>query len=56
MRYLITTTDGQEPFFTEWFDVENHFNSELGMVVFDLATNKYLRDGFDWTEIPEDHL
>jgi hypothetical protein len=55
MRYLITTKN-QPPFFSDWFDAENLFNAEVGMVVYDLAKGVYTTDGEKWEEIEEDHL
>ncbi len=55
MQYLITTKDNP-PFLTKWFDAENNFNSELGMVVYDLINNKYTTNGIDWADIEFDHL
>lgn len=55
MRYLITTNKNP-PFFTEWFEPENNFNSEIGMVVYDLCKFVYTTDGVNWKEIQEDHL
>jgi len=54
-QYLITTSI-QEPFYTNYFDAENHFNSELDMVVFDLRNHTYTTNGIIWQEIKEDHL
>ena len=45
-----------KPFLTEWFDSENHFNPEIGMIVYDLVEKKYTSDGKEWHEIEEDHL
>ena len=55
MRYLITTTS-QDPFLTEWFQSENHFNKDVGMVVYDLQTERYTKDGNKWEKIDVDHL
>ena len=55
MRYLITT-DITGPFLTNWYEAENHFNAEVGMVVYDLYTNKYTTDGTTWIEITTGHL
>lgn len=55
MRYLITTNT-HPPFFTDWFDSENNFNPEIGMVVYDLATQKFTNDGLTWNTIFIDHL
>lgn len=55
MRYLITTKY-DEPFFTEWFDPENNFNAEVGMIVYDLTHYTYTVDGINWKEITFDHL
>lgn len=50
-RYVYVPAQG-EPFNTEWFQPENHYNE--GDKVFDLATGKYY-DG-EWKPIKEDHL
>lgn len=44
MKYLVTYIDGElrKAFYTNWFDVENNFNTELGMIVFDLVNHKYM--------------
>ena len=55
MRYLITTTT-DKPFKTEWYDYENFFNAEIGMIVYDLIKNKYTTDGKTWKRIQIDHL
>jgi len=47
MQYLITTTSG-EPFTSKWFDAENHFNVEIGMVVYDTWNCCYMTDGKNW--------
>ena len=56
MRYLITTKEVHEPFLTEWFDEENHFNAEIEMVVYDLFMDKFTTDGHTWFDIQIDHL
>lgn len=56
MQYLITTTDGNEPFLTNWYTHDNVFNIDVGMVVFDLVNRKYTNDGTQWKPIEEDHL
>lgn len=55
MRYLITINT-QPPFLSDWFDAENNFNAEVGMVVYDLAKGVYTTDVDKWNEIEEDHL
>lgn len=55
MRYLITC-DVCMPFLTKWFDAENNFNKEVGMVVFDLLNQVYTTDGYNWENIQIDHL
>lgn len=55
MNYLIFT-DSHEPFYTNWFDAENHFNGEDNMVVFNLLSHTYTIDGKTLNEIKEDHL
>lgn len=58
MRYLVTYIENglQKAFYTNWFDVENNFNSEAGMVVFDLVNHKYMVNSLGWSDIEEDHL
>lgn len=54
MRYLIVFKDGGDPFYTQWFQYENHFIK--GMIVFDFSENKWTDDGVSWQEIKIDHL
>jgi len=57
MRYLVTG-NGIEPFFTDWFDIENMYDISSRMVVFDLAKREYY-DGNPakvWFMIKDDHL
>lgn len=58
MQYLVTYTENgvQKAFYTNWFDVENNFNSEVGMIVFDLLNHKYIVNSLGWVNIEEDHL
>jgi hypothetical protein len=58
MKYLVTYIENgiQKAFYTNWFDVENNFNSEVGMVVFDLVNHKYMVNSLVWSDIDEDHL
>ncbi len=57
MRYLITTTDITcPPFLTNYFEPENHFDSEIGMIVYDLHTDRYTTDGIAWNALAIDHL
>ena len=55
MRYLITTKNNT-PFLTNWFEPENHFNSDDGMIVYDLKLEEYTTDGVNWYEIEIDRL
>jgi hypothetical protein len=55
MNYLIVTNK-YEPFYTNWFDADNDFNKELGMIVFNLLSHKYTTDGKTWYDIFQDHL
>lgn len=54
-RYLVTTK-GDEPFFTQFFTPENHFVTDVGMVVYDLVGRLYTDDGEEWFPIEVDHL
>lgn len=58
MQYLVTYTENgvQKAFYTNWFNVENNFNSEVGMIVFDLLNHKYIVNSLGWVNIEEDHL
>ena len=58
MKYLVTYIDNgiQKAFYTNWFDIENNFNSAAGMVVFDLINHKYMVNSLGWTDIGKDHL
>lgn len=56
MRYLITTQEFRMPFLTNKFQAENHFNFEIGMIVYDLVQCKFTTDGRTWYEIEIDHL
>jgi len=58
MRYLVTYVENglQKAFYTNWFDVNNNFNTEVEMIVFDLIAHKYMINGLGWADIEEDHL
>jgi len=55
MQYLITFKNGQ-PFFTKWFEPENHFNADIDMVVYDCVNCCYTKDGINWIPILIDTL
>jgi hypothetical protein len=55
-RYLVTITDTKESFFTNFYLHENHFNKDVGMVIYDLENGLETRDGVTWTKVPIDHL
>jgi hypothetical protein len=55
MRYLVTSNNS-EPFFTNWFDKENHWIEDVGMIVYDLVLRQYTNDGKNWIEIEIDRL
>lgn len=48
MQYLVTYTENglQKSFYTKWFDIENNFNPDAGMIVFDLINHKYMVNRF----------
>jgi hypothetical protein len=57
-RYLVTSNK-EEPFLTNWFSEENHFNTdpEVGMIVYDLEQDMYLHwADREWKEIQHDSL
>lgn len=55
MRYLITTRDCA-PFYSAYFEPENHFNADAGMIVYDLHNDLYTTDGEKWRAINFDRL
>lgn len=55
MRYLVTT-NCTSPCLTNWFNPENHWNIEMGLVVYDLLERKYMTNGKDWIDIEIDNL
>jgi hypothetical protein len=58
MKYLVTYIENgiQKAFYTNWFDVDNNFNSDVNMFVFDLVNHKFMVNGLGWSDIDEDHL
>ena len=52
-RYLVTILH-EDPFFTDNFDVKNHFVSS--MTVYDLKEGVYTNDGINWFQVEVDHL
>jgi hypothetical protein len=56
VRYLVTTKDTYSPFLTEWFDMKNHFNHDIDMIVYDLLEKIYTTDGKEWHNIEIDML
>lgn len=60
MKYLVIATNPitgeQEAFYTDWFQAENHFNPEVGMVVIDQTQHLVTFDGETWQDIEDDHL
>jgi hypothetical protein len=58
MKYLVTYIENglRKAFYTNWFDVENNFNPDVNMVVFDLINHKYMVNSLGWTDIEQDHL
>ncbi len=58
MQYLITYIEcgATKCFFTKWFDVDNNFNAEVDMVVYDLVKGVYMTKELVWLPIKEDHL
>lgn len=60
MKYLVIVTDPatgeKSAFYTDWFQAENHFNPEVGMVVIDQTQHLVTFDGETWQDIEDDHL
>jgi hypothetical protein len=55
MRYLIITNN-DPPFVTNWFNKENHWQNNVGMVVCDLQEMIYTTTGDVWDKIEIDNL
>jgi hypothetical protein len=55
MRYLVVTSTN-EPLRTDWFDLENNYNEDIHMIVFDLYKDEYTSDGKVWHKIVCDYL
>lgn len=55
MRYLVTS-NANPPFYTNWFNPEDHFVAYTEMVVYDLTSHKYTIDGRCWWDIKFDNL
>ncbi len=55
MRYLITTRDFP-PFYSAYFERENNFSADAGMIVYDLHNDLYTTDGENWKQINLDRL
>ena len=53
MTDLVTHPDFT-PFYTNWFDAENNFSD--GMVVYNLLSGRFTKDGKTWFEILVDSL
>lgn len=60
MKYLVIIIDPatgeKSAFYTDWFQAENHFNPEVGMVVIDQTQHLVTFDGETWQDIEDDHL
>lgn len=61
MKYLIIIKNHPESgermaFYTDWFDAENHFNPDVGMIAIDLTQHLVTFDGETWQDIEQDHL
>lgn len=48
-RYLVTMEG--DPFFVSEFDTDYHFMPEFDMMVYDLETLLYTKDGINWIPI-----
>jgi hypothetical protein len=57
-RYLVTYTENglRKAFYTYYFDIENNFNPDVEMIVFDIINHKYLVNSLGWTDIEFDNL
>lgn len=57
MRYIIIQTDYPLPVvYTPYFDLQNTFVPNVGMIVIDTSNYMYTDDGVDWQECEFDHL
>lgn len=56
MNYLIILPADDYSFFTNWYDYENNWIPDIGMIVVNVNANKITFDGINWTEIKQDEL
>lgn len=58
MQYLVTYVENgvHKAWYSKWFDVDNNFNEEIGMIVYDLWNDKYMSKAGYWNTIVYDHL
>ncbi len=55
MRYLIITTSNN-PFYTDYYNYENHYSPMQILCIFDLTRQMHTFDGKTWVETEIDHL
>lgn len=58
MRYLVTYVENgvHRAWYSNWFDVDNNLNEDIGMIVYDLINHKMIVNSLGWTDIKFDHL
>lgn len=58
MQYLVTYVENgvHRAWYSNWFDVDNNFNEDIGMIVYDLHNDKFMSIRGEWESIKEDHL
>ena len=56
MSTYIIFKPGDAPFMTKWYQFENHWEPDTGMMVIYLPYRKYTVDGVSWHELESDHL
>ena len=55
MRYIVLYKD-KSSFFTNWYDYDNLYNSEIMYAIIDLSKALISYDGITWNEIEDDEL
>lgn len=60
MKYLVIADDpfkGEKvAFYTDWFDADKDFNTDVNMIVIDRTRHLVTFDGATWQDIEEDNL
>jgi hypothetical protein len=56
MSPYIVIQPGEKPFTTKWYQFENHWTPNIGMMVIYLPHQVYTVDGVNWYKLESDEL